>query len=266
MRVMRLGHWLFAAGLAGLGVLSLIYGDFALNWQPVPAWVPWREVLSRASGTLLVAAGIGMLVKRVAALSTLVMTAYMLSWVLLLQVPRVAQAPTDLGMWLGFAESSWLFCGGWIIFDSLAGTHNRLKMSMDGPRAARYLFGFACLILGASHFIYFDATTGMIPSWIPAHGAFAYLTGTGHFAAGLAILSGVLPRLAATMEAGMISCFVLLLHAPGVAAAPTNRLQWTMLAIASALAGSAWGVAGSLELAAWGWARRRSPQAAAAAN
>ncbi|MGD0620263.1 MAG: hypothetical protein ABSB67_21700 [Bryobacteraceae bacterium] len=122
MRVMRLGHWLFAAGLAGLGVLSLIYGDFALNWQPVPAWVPWREVLSRASGTLLVAAGIGMLVKRVAALSTLVMTAYMLSWVLLLQVPRVAQAPTDLGMWLGFAESSWLFCGGWIIFDSLAGT------------------------------------------------------------------------------------------------------------------------------------------------
>jgi uncharacterized membrane protein len=266
MRVMRVGHWLYAAGLAGLGVLSLIYGDFALNWQPVPGWVPWREILARASGILLLAAGVGMLVKRVAAVSTLVMTAYMLSWVLLLQVPRVAQAPTDLGMWLGFAESSWLFCGGWILFDSVAGTHDKLKRSIDGPRAARYLFGFACLILGLSHFVYFDATTGMIPSWIPAHGAFAYLTGAGHFAAGLAILSGVLPRLAATMEAGMISCFVLLLHAPGVAAAPTNRLQWTMLAVASALAGSAWAVAGSLELAAWGWARRRSQAAVAVAK
>ncbi len=36
----------FAAGLIGLGVLALIYGDFALVWQPVPAGLPGRTALA----------------------------------------------------------------------------------------------------------------------------------------------------------------------------------------------------------------------------
>jgi uncharacterized membrane protein len=262
MRVSGQGHFLFAIGLAGLGLLSLISGDFPYTWQPVPTWVPWRETLAHASGVLLLAAGIGMLVKRTATICALVMTLYMLSWVLVLQAPRVAQAPGNVGMWLGLSESLVLMSGGWIISISLAGPGDRRsKKFVDSARVARFLFGCSCLILGLSHFVYRDATAGMVPAWLPDRVGFAYLTGGGHFAAGLGILFGVLPRLAATLEASMISLFVLLVHVPAVVSAPTGRLEWTMVFVALALAGAAWAVAESLQGAAWGWARGRTKAA-----
>ena len=53
-----------------------------------------------------------------------------------------------------------------------------------------------------------------------------YLTGAGHVAAGLAILFGVLPRLAAVLEAAQITAFVILAHIPAVFGAPRDRVQW----------------------------------------
>ena len=257
MRTIALGHVLFAIGLAGIGVLSLVSGDFAYTWQPVPGWVIWRHGLAYASGILMLGAGIGMLVKPASRLSALVMTIYLSTWVLLLQAPRVAQAPTNVGMWLGLSESMALFCGGWTLYLSLAGSEHDLPKFLADPRLARYLFGGACVVLGISHFVYLDITAGMVPAWLPDRTGFAYLTGAGHLGAGLAILFGVLPRLAATLEAGMISSFVLLLHAPSVFAQPSSRLQWTMLCVASAIAGAGWIVAGSLRASSWGWTTGR---------
>jgi hypothetical protein len=56
----------------------------------------------------------------------------------------------------------------------------------------------------------------------------------------------------------MISAFVILLHAPGVAAAPADRLQWTMMLVAIAYAGAAWIVAGSMRETPWWSATRRA--------
>ncbi len=41
---------LFAIGMIGLGILALIYGDFAMVWQPVAPWVPGRTALAYGSG------------------------------------------------------------------------------------------------------------------------------------------------------------------------------------------------------------------------
>jgi uncharacterized membrane protein len=261
MRAIGLAHFLFAAGLAGLGVLSLFSGDFALAWQPVPAWVPWRETLARASGILLLAGGIGMLVKRTALAAALAMTIYMLSWVLLLQAPRAAQSLLNVGSWMGFAENSWLTCGGWILFSALAGPGNRLGVKLAGAiPVARFVFALSCIELGLSHFVYAEVTAGMVPAWLPDRLGFADLTGAGHIAAGAGILFAIFPRLAATLEAIMISLFVLLVHIPGVISEPASRLKWTMLFVATALAGSAWAIARSLRDAPWGWSRT-SPKA-----
>ena len=173
MRVTGVGHLLFALGLAGLGVLSLFSGDFPYSWEPVPLWVPGRELLAHLSGILLLAGGVGLLIKRTAGLAAAILAVYLLGWVLVLQAPLAAHAPGDVGAWLGLAESTFLFSGGWILSALLAGPRTRARVPLltgeGAMRFARVLFGLACLPLGLSHFVYSSVTAGMIPAWIPAH-------------------------------------------------------------------------------------------------
>jgi hypothetical protein len=55
----------------------------------------------------------------------------------------------------------------------------------------------------------------------------------------------------------MIAIFALLVWAPGVAAAPTNRLQWTAMLVSWTIAAGAWIVADSYQGAFF--ASRRDP-------
>jgi hypothetical protein len=47
----------FAIAMIGLGVLALVYGDFAMVWQPVPAGLPGRTMLAYASGVVMLLGG-----------------------------------------------------------------------------------------------------------------------------------------------------------------------------------------------------------------
>jgi len=240
-------------GLAGLGLLSLLSGDFALNWQPVPASVPWRQPLAYASGVILVVSGLGTIVTRWATLSALSLTINVLVWLLLLQLPRVIANPTNEAMWLGFSENLVLVVGGWIVVASV-GAHERdghwyVIAGEKSVRIARLLFAAALPVIGLSHFVYVDVTTSMVPAWLPARTTFAYITGGAHMAAGIALLLAIVPRLAATLEALMISAFTLLVWVPRVAAAAGSRAPWTALLASSALTGAAWAVAHSFSKA-----------------
>jgi hypothetical protein len=232
MRAINLGHVLLALGMAGLGLLSLVTGDFAFVWQPIPNWMARPEVLARLSGAFLLACGVGMLPKRTAVFSSLLMTAYLSSWVLAQQVPNVAHAPANVGVWLGAGESVMLVCGCWMILISMfererseeKGPSGVRQLAESGKPMARRLIGISCLILGLSHFAYTEITANMVPGWLPNHVFIARLTGVAHFAAGLGILFAIAPRLAATLEASMISCFVLFVQIPEVFSQPSHRI------------------------------------------
>ena len=249
-RAAGLGGLLFAGSLAGLGLLSLLSGDFALNWQPVPTSVPWRQPLAYASGVVLVVSGLGAIVTRWATFSALSLTINVLLWLLLLQLPRVMVNPTNESVWLGFAENLVLVVGGWIVVASLAARERGLFWSFvasdGGVGIARFLFAAALPVIGLSHFVYVETTASLVPTWLPARTTFAYITGGAHMAAGIALLVAIVPRLAATLEALMISAFTMLVWVPRVAAAPGSRAPWTALLASSALTGAAWAVAHSL--------------------
>jgi uncharacterized membrane protein len=247
---MHLDRVSLALGLVGLGVLSLVYGDFALQWQPVPAWVPAREFLAYASGAIMVGTGVGLLSSRTAVPSSRVLLVYLLLWLLLLKLPVAVAAPLVEVSWLGAGEIAVVFAGGLVLFASLRGQQESSKtlfaIEDRSLRIARFLFAIALIPIGLSHFVYATVTIGFVPSWLPFRAGWAYLAGAGHIAAGVGVLLGIYPFLAATLEAAMIGVFTLLVWLPAVVAAPTDRLSWTGLLMSWLIGAGAWVVAGSL--------------------
>jgi len=234
---MRSDGLILAIGTLAYGLVCLAFGDFGLQWQPVPDWVSGRPILAYANGALLATGGALLLWPRSSLWAARFLAGYLLLWVLLLKLPPLAAAPASVVAWLGPAEILSIAASA-ITLAFLLG-RGRYE---QGIRIVRYVYGVCPIIFGLSHFVYADFTANMVPAWLPAPLFWAWATGIGHFAAGLAILSGVLARLAATLLAGMMGCFVLLLHLPRTLAEPASHVEWTMLAIAVMLTGAAWAI------------------------
>jgi uncharacterized membrane protein len=237
---------LFAIGMIGLGVLALVYGDFAMVWQPVPAGIPGRTALAYASGVIMLLGGVGLLVDATTAWAIRVLLPYLIVWALL-KVPALVVAPQIEAVWLGFGELAVLLSGGWILFARLAGLRDGSPLaflaSEKAVRIARILFAVSLLPIGLSHIMYVKETAELVPAWLPYRVGWAYLTGAGQMACGLGVMFSVLPRAAAWAEAGMLSLFTLLVWGPAILAAPKTRLPWTAFFISCAIASAAWAVA-----------------------
>jgi uncharacterized membrane protein len=240
---------LFAAGMTGLGILALIYGDFALVWQPVAAWFPGRTGLAYGSGFIMLFGGIGLLFEITAVLSIRTLFPYLVLW-LLLKVPALVVAPQMEAVWLGFGELAVLLAGGWVLFANLAQLQERstwkVVTGQNGIRIARILFAVSLIPIGLSHLIYLKETAELVPAWLPFRTGWACLTGIGQIACGIGVLFSIYPGVAARVEAGMLSIFTLLIWGPAVLAAPTTRLPWTAFFISGTIAASAWVVADTI--------------------
>jgi uncharacterized membrane protein YphA (DoxX/SURF4 family) len=262
MRIIGFGRGLFAIAAASLAILTLTYGDFAPLGQSLPAWVPWRETWLYGSALLVLVASAGLCFSRTALPSAWTIGAYEAVWAVTC-APPILSKPLSVGAWYGFCEALTSLVGAWIVYVMLQRQSRASEMpiaSQRAVRAAQVLSGLTCVFYGWSHFAYADYTASMVPAWLPGRMEFAYLTGLGHIAAGIGIVVGILPRLAATLEAIMMSLFGLLVWVPSFLAQPRPEWatppqnQWSELVVNLLLAASAWIVATSLRNRAWGFA------------
>jgi uncharacterized membrane protein YphA (DoxX/SURF4 family) len=263
MRISGFGHVLFGIAVAGLAILILMYGNFAPILEPFPAWIPWPGIWTYGSGAILLAASAGLFFARTASVSAMVIGAYESVWVLVRARP-VLLKPMIVGSWYGLGEALGPLLGAWILYAMLRRQYGAPEVPvMTGDRAlhvARVLFGASCVTYGAAHFAYATYTATMVPAWLPGRMGIVYLTGACHAAAGLGLLFGVLPRLAATLEATMLSLFGILVWLPSFFAqpvpewAPSRQIQWSETFLTFLLAASAWIVAAWLQSTPWGLA------------
>jgi len=214
---------LCALGLIGFGVLGLVYGDFALVWQPVATWIPGRTALAYLTGTLEALIGLGLFFRVTTASAVRVLLPGVVLWQLL-KVPGIFATPAIEGAYLSFGETAILLAGGLTLFARLADLAPNSRLAFltteRALRIARLYFALWIIPIGISHFVYHDATIRLIPMWIPNRSFFAYLSGAGQIASGLGLLFNVLPRIAAYAEATQLAIYTVLIWIPAVVFGP----------------------------------------------
>jgi uncharacterized membrane protein len=234
-------------GLAGiaLGVIGLVWGDFATVWQPIQALgsVPHREALAYIAAVCLLLAGATIQWRRTAQAGA-VLLAILYFIFALFWVPRVIGYPRIFGTWGGFLQELSLVAAAVVVYASLAprGSAQAVRTAQIG----RLLFGICVLSFGLEHFSALPQTADMVPKWIPPGQHFwAVTTGVAFLLASVAILSGVLAVLASRLLTVMLAIFGALVWAPALFAHLLEHTVWAGNAINLAVVGAAWIVADS---------------------
>jgi uncharacterized membrane protein YphA (DoxX/SURF4 family) len=242
---MAFGFRVYGLGVMALGMLCLAWGDFVLG-QPVPKDFPDRTALAYVAGAFMLVAGAAVEWRRTAAWGAAALTAYYALVVVILMNGRVVLAHyAEYGTYSGVAEQLAMTAAGLIVYAESA----RIDAALAAPltRIGQLAFGVCALLFGGAHFFYMNLTAPLVPKWLPPTQEFwAYATGVGHIAAGVAILTGVQARLAAILLTAMYASFTPLVHVPMLLADPSSHMNWTENTINLALTGVAWVVADSL--------------------
>lgn len=245
------GIYLYAAAAVYLGVVGLVWGDFATNWQRVTPDVPHRVALAYLAGGYELLAGVAMLWRRTARWGALALAGiYTVFW--LLWVVHAVSAPQIADSWGNVFEELSAVIAGLAAFAWLS--------PADSPWAGRAvtiarMYGICCISFGATHFINFAGASGFVPKWIPPGGKFwAAATGIFFFAGAVSLLSGILMRPASRLLGVMVLGFEVLIWLPWLVLGPPPWLKvlvaegsvthfvWAANGIATAFGAAAWAV------------------------
>jgi uncharacterized membrane protein len=235
-----LGTLMYGLSAVLLGVIGLIWHDFAAVWQPIDNVIGFnRTVVASVYAFAFLAAGIATMIPRAArfGLPVLVVLHLLaaLGW-----IPRVI----GHAAWNGFFEMLSLTIAGVVAYARL-GT---LSYTAAAPMIAigRIVFAVCLLSFGISHFSSSAETAGMVPAWLPPGKMFwAWATGAFYLLASLALLIQRHAVLAARLVIVMMLSFILLVWLPMLLDKPIH-FMWAGNAITFAMATAAWVIADSV--------------------
>lgn len=252
------GRVVFALGFTAIGLLSLVFSEYVSGLQPLPPDLPGHLAIALVTGGVLLLCGIGMLSPGTARTAALTLAVLLLAACLLIHLPILIDNLRVSYSWVRLFETLALAGAALTLVGMLGASRSHAQNSGSGRliKIGRLLFGASLPVFAATHFIYPDFVAALIPAWIPARLFWAWFTGAAHLLAGLAIVTNIQARLAATLAGAMYGSWALILHVPRVLADIGHQGEITSLFVAVVLCGGAWLVASS--------AKKRDPVLATA--
>ena len=240
--------------IIGWGILGLIKGDFAPGWQPFPESAPVRPELANLTAIICIAAGVGLLWRPTATIFSRLFFFWFVLWLLLLRLPWMMIA-FGIDHWWSASATAMMTGAVWVLYVSLASDQSQHKTGfLAGDRgllAARVLFGLGLIPIGLAHFLYVEATAPLVPAWLQWPLFWAYFTGVTFIVAGLAIVTGIFGRLAASLVTLQIALMTLIVWIPLAIAGRLSAFQWGELEVSIILTACAWVVADSYRGVGW---------------
>ena len=243
----NLGLYVYGGAAIFLGLLGLVSGDFATNWQNVGPGIPLRVPLANLTAVIELGGGIALFLPRTARAGALTLT-IVYSVFTLIWVPKALVNLGDYGSIGNVFEEFALVAAGLV----LCATFSPSASSIARRRPFFVLlFGICPISFGIVHIVAMPGLLGMIPGWLPPAKMFwAYATTLGFFGAAVAILTGIMAPIAARLLTVEIVIFEFLVWIPNLLGGPSKHFNWAANGISIALVGAAWVVSDSISAAA----------------
>ncbi len=233
------GRVFLAIPIAAFGIQYFIYGHLEGGLPVVPPWIPSGSVLAYVAGAILLALSAGLLVKKYARLSAILLGASLFFCVLFLHTLHLhdiinrGNDRTRAVEPMALAAAAWVLAGA--IPAATSSFRGRENLIAILARIGRCVFAFALIVFGIQHFMYAKFIATLITSWIPGKLFWTFLTGVGMIAVALAIITRIYARFACLILAAMFFLWLVVLHAPLVATHFNNGNQWSSLFVAMAM-------------------------------
>lgn len=214
-----------SAGRSLYGVAAIGFGLCALVWHTYAGWQPIKLFAELAHGAALtdivaciqIVAGIAIPWPASARVGAAVLGVIYLAFALSGMSAIVAQ-PLVYNGYGNFFEQLSFVSAALIIYER----SSRLA------KFGYYTYGVCVLSFGLEQLFYLSQTANVIPSWIPPSQMFWAIATTVAFgAAAVALLTGIMARIASGLTAAMVLAFGVLVWIPALVADPHRFFSWS---------------------------------------
>jgi uncharacterized membrane protein YphA (DoxX/SURF4 family) len=231
-----MGRDVYGLAAIGAGLCALVWHDFSALGA-----VPHRELLISIAATAEILGGLAVLWPGTARAGAVAVGVVYLGFAVQ-GVPAIIKHPLVYNSFGNFFEQ-FSFVSGAVILYACSGrvaSDRTATLSQFGY----YSFAICVASFGLEQFFYFAPTVKLVPKWIPPGQVFWAIATTAAFAlAALALLTGLMARLAARLTTAMLVSFGVLVWLPALLADPHSFGNWAEGTETLGIAASAWIVA-----------------------